>query len=309
MKIAGPETDGMKASGLVEFDFYGGTAENKPEPMLRHAYAKLEWPEKRFSIIAGQTSDVISPLNPSTLNYSVMWWSGNIGYRRPQVRLTKDIALNKETDLRLEGAITRTIGDDELSTTAGAKSGEDSGYPTIQGRAAVTVPSFGPKPATFGFSGHWGEEEYGSTDFATWSLNVDAMQSVNDWLTIKGEAFVGENLDAYLGGIGQGVRMSGTTPVNKISSVGGWIAANIKKGKKWQFNVGAGLDDVENSDVASTGTGEGDRTLNSSIFGNAVYTINKHTRVGLEVSQWHTERNGQPDADNLRIQSSLIYKF
>ena len=103
--------------------------------------------------------------------------------------------------------------------------------------------------------------------------------------------------------------MSGTTPINGVASNGGWIATNIKKGKKWQFNVGAGLDDVENSDVASTGTGEGDRTLNSNIFGNTIYTINKHTQVGFEVSQWHTERNGQPDADNLRFQSSLIYKF
>ncbi|MHC4751100.1 MAG: DcaP family trimeric outer membrane transporter, partial [Planctomycetota bacterium] len=81
MKITGPENDLMSTSGRVEADFYGGGEENKPKLMLRHAYMKLDWPVDRFNIIAGQTSDVISPLFPSTVNYSVGWWTGNIGYR------------------------------------------------------------------------------------------------------------------------------------------------------------------------------------------------------------------------------------
>jgi hypothetical protein len=80
-KITGPDGEDMKTSGQVEVDFYEGGSENKARLMMRHAYMKLDWPEKRFNIIAGQTSDVISPLYPSTVNYSVYWWTGNIGYR------------------------------------------------------------------------------------------------------------------------------------------------------------------------------------------------------------------------------------
>ncbi|MCK4960606.1 MAG: hypothetical protein KAT00_14440, partial [Planctomycetes bacterium] len=112
LKISGPEEDGLKASGQVEVDFYGnGSGENKAGFLMRHAFIKLDWPEERFNIIAGQTWDVMSPLNPSTLNYSVQWWSGNIGYRRPQVRLTKGFTLGNDIDVTVAGAVARTIGD------------------------------------------------------------------------------------------------------------------------------------------------------------------------------------------------------
>ncbi len=136
MNITGPESDGVKTSGRAEIDFYGSAAaENKPEPMMRHAYMNLEWPAERFSILAGQTSDVISPLYPYTLNYSVAWWAGNIGYRRPQIRLTKSYAMAKDVDLKLEGAITRNIGSTGSFVVRDA--GEDSGFPGFQGRAEL----------------------------------------------------------------------------------------------------------------------------------------------------------------------------
>lgn len=315
MRITGPEKDGIKTSGRVEIDFYEGGAENKPRIMMRHVYLKIDWPEDQFNIIAGQTSDVISPLNPSTLNYSVLWWTGNIGYRRPQIRLTKTFSLTSDVDLKLEGAIARTIGDDELVTTADAKSGEDAGFPSLQGRVSLKFPWLGYKPTTVGFSGHWGKEEYDNTattatseEFETWSVNFDLTQPINKWLTIKGEFFNGENLDAYLGGIGQGVRSTTsadiTTYHEAIRSKGGWLAASLGPWQKWRFNLGAGLDDVDNGNVNVA-----DRTQNSSVFANAIYSINKNTEIGFEISQWHTERKGQSDADNLRAQTSFIYKF
>jgi hypothetical protein len=110
MRINGPQEGDMNTSGRVEVDFYGGGSENKSQIMMRHAYLKIDWPAERFNVIAGQTSDVISPLFPPTLNYSVQWWAGNIGYRRPQIRLTKSLALPSDVDLTLEGALARTIG-------------------------------------------------------------------------------------------------------------------------------------------------------------------------------------------------------
>lgn len=71
--ISGPASETMKTSGKIEWDFYGSNAsENKPKLQVRHAYMTLDWPEDNFSILAGQTSDVISPLVPTTLNYTVM---------------------------------------------------------------------------------------------------------------------------------------------------------------------------------------------------------------------------------------------
>ncbi|MFH1371782.1 MAG: DcaP family trimeric outer membrane transporter [Planctomycetota bacterium] len=315
MWIYGPKDGDLKTSGRVEVDFFEGGAENKSRLMMRHAYLNLDWPQDKFSILAGQTSDVISPLFPYTLNYSVAWWAGNIGYRRPQIRLTKGYALNKDVDLKLEGAIARTIGLSSGSFTPG-DAGEDAGIPGFQGRASLTFPWLAYKPTTIGFSGHWAKEEY-DTDangtnkkFDSWSLNLDVLQPINEWLTIKGEMFTGKNLSAYLGGIGQGVRNIGTAsaPVydKEIGSTGGWIAAELGPWDKWKFNLGVTIDDVENGDLRG---GVDKREYNRSIFGNVIYSLDKNAQIGFELSQWHTEYQGEGNADAIRAQTSFIYNF
>jgi hypothetical protein len=316
LNIKGPDISDTKTSGRVEIDFYGsGGTENKPNVMMRHAYMNLDWPQNRFSILAGQTSDVISPLFPQTLNYSVGWWAGNIGYRRPQIRLTKSYAVNKDVDLKLEGAIARTIGLSGSFTPGDA--GEDAGIPSFQARTSVTFPLLPYKPTTIGFSGHWAKEEF-DTDangtnqkFDSWSLNLDLTQPINEWLTIKGELFHGKNLSAYLGGIGQGVRNIGTPSVpvydEEIESRGGWVAAELGPWGKWNFNLGFGIDDPQNDDLSAVANSN--REYNRMIFGNIIYSIDKNAQIGLELSQWRTQYKDQSDSDALRAQTSFIYKF
>jgi hypothetical protein len=317
MWIYGPKGEEIKTGGRVEIDFYGGGAENKPNPMMRHAYMTVEWPQDKFGILAGQTSDVISPLYPDTLNYTVGWWVGNIGYRRPQVRLTKSWTLDKDTELKLESALARTLGRTNtgvLPADDRTDSGENSGIPTFQGRVSMTFPSWGYKPTTIGFSGHYGKEEYdtntaggvvnGSKRFDSWSLNVDVLQPVNEWLSFKGEIYWGQDLDAYLGGIGQGVN---TVRSKEIRDKGGWVEASLGPWGKWNFNVGVTADDADGDDLA--GMSGDKRTYNQSIFGNVLYDIDKNAQIGFELSHWRTDYIGEEDAHSLRAQTSFIYKF
>ena len=314
-RVFGPKGEDIQTGGRVEIDFYGGGAENKSNPMMRHAYLTIDWPKDKFGILAGQTSDVISPLYPDTLNYTVGWWAGNIGYRRPQIRLTKSYMLDKDTELKLEGALARTIGRTNSSILpAGDQtdSGENAGIPGFQGRVSMTFPWLGYKPTTIGFSGHYAKEEYdtntsgviGSKRFDSWSLNLDVLQPVNKWLSFKGEFFTGENLDAYLGGIGQGVN---TARSKEIGSDGGWVEASLGPWDKWSFNTGLSVDDADNSDLV--GMSGDKREYNRSIFGNVLYDIDKNAQIGFELSQWHTKYEGAGDADSLRAQTSFIYKF
>jgi hypothetical protein len=300
----------MKASGVIEFDFYGAAgAENKANVLLRHAYMIFDWTDSKFSILAGQASDVISPLYPNTLNYTVLWDAGNIGYRHPQLRLTKQFTVGQDMTLELAGAISRTIGDVETLTPVVFTPGADAGFPTFQARAGLTFPWFGFKPTTVGVSGHWGQEKYSSHDkIDSWSLNLDVLQPMCRVATVKGEAYVGENLDDYFGGIGQGVRtttVGGTTLFQKaIGDRGGWFALTLTPWDAWSFNVGAGIDDVDRGDVNAHA-----RTLNRSIFANAIYALNKSADIGVELSQWHTDFKNADDVDDVRIQTSFIYKF
>ena len=65
-----------KMKGRLEADFYGSSPENRNALMLRYAYAEL--PVGPVVLQAGQTSDLISPLVPATINYSVVWGAGNM---------------------------------------------------------------------------------------------------------------------------------------------------------------------------------------------------------------------------------------
>lgn len=303
--INGPASETLKVSGKVEFDLYGNYAsENKAKLQTRHAYMTLLWPKADLSLIVGQTWDVVAPLNPNTLNYSVLWDAGNTGYRRPQIRLTKNVPLTEKVSMKFEGALARTIGRTDLT---GSETGEDDGFPTVQGRVSVTFPFIGPKPTTLGLSAFRGREQYDldatgrNVDFDSDGVFFDASMPVTKWLTFQGELFSGKDLDNYYGGIGQGVN---TTTLEEIESKGGWIAASLGPWSKWAFNVGAGVDDAEAEDVPAGG-----RTLNSSVFANVIYSINKNVQAGFELSRWNTDYRGLDDADDMRAQMSFIYTF
>jgi len=49
--------------------------------------------------------------------------------------------------------------------------------------------------------------------------------------------------------------------------------------------------------------------MNQSVFANVICSLNKQTDFGFEISHWRTEYRGPGDADSLRLQTALIYKF
>ena len=97
LDIAGPKfccCPQTKVSGKVEFDFQSGAAPrpNQGSVLFRHGYVKAD--NGHSMILFGQTWDVMSPLNPTMLGYIPAWGSGNIGYRRPQLRYDRNFALS-----------------------------------------------------------------------------------------------------------------------------------------------------------------------------------------------------------------------
>ncbi len=319
LKAPGRET-GFRAGGRVEVDFYGHV--DDPDPRIRHAFLDFSWQEADFDIIVGQTSDVISPLYPSTLNYTVAWWAGNIGFRRPQIRLTKRFAAAGDAEWRVEGALTHNIYD----TKVGSVSGEDSGL-AAQARVAYSFPGAAGAPATVGVSGHSAEERFVTSASLredpvgtvtercdSWSANFDLSVPLSGSVRLQSELFTGKSLSPYLGGAGQGVDLGDVTPapvpgdLHGIHSRGGWLALNVapESESKWRprFNLGVSLDDVDGEDLAP-----GARELNRSVFGNAILAFSKRMDVGLELSHWTTRYKDRDECDALRTQLSLIYKI
>jgi outer membrane murein-binding lipoprotein Lpp len=304
IKASSESQEGMLVSGVIEVDFCGGGSESSSELRMRHGYVKLDWPDSGFSLLAGQTWDVISPLYPTMVDAAVGWFSGNIGFRRPQLRLTQMYQLDEQSSLELTGAISRPADDSTYPT--GTSSGSDSGQPNVQSRIALTAPMLFNQKATLGLSGHFGKDEHdftagGREEQESWSLNVDFAQPINDQFTFKGEFFTGSNLDSYLGGINQGVN---TATLDEIRSTGGWASICYKPLKKWLFNVGVAIEDINSSDL-----NDGNREYNQSTFANCIYLLDKHVSTGLELQHNRTEYKDSDNGNSTRAQMMIMYSF
>lgn len=307
MNITAPHIGDWTAQGRIEVDFYGdgfASHENKSEVLLRHAFFKVN--KEGLSIIAGQTSDVISPLNPYTLNYTVGWAAGNIGHRRPQLGMTLDYALDHKNRLFLAVSIARTSGlvNEDLDLD-GQNDGEDAGLPSIQARFALATEHFTEKESVFGLSGHYGKEEMHwdaiEREWESWSVNWDFHIPFSDQISLKGEVFAGCNLDDYFGGILQGVNVIAR---EGIKAMGGWAQVRYQPDQEWQIHAGFGLDNPTN-DYLDPGM----RAKNRFIYLNGLFEVIPSVTVGLEYSHWETEYKEMSRGTDNRIQFSFIYDW
>jgi hypothetical protein len=336
--------EAIRSDAKLEFDFYGlgasaaslNSMENKAAPMLRHAYLKVT--KGRWSLLAGQTSDVISPLVPSTVNYTVGWAQGNIGYRRPQFRLSTWTGLGPGK-LTACIAAARTIGhdldqrwvdgtpDSLLSTGDGIDDGADSPMPTIQGRLGLETDIGMSGHAAIGVSGHYGREEAKITTYdigggvldqenlelESWSLNVDLKLKLSTRVNVSGEFFMGQNLGAYLGGVLQDYGPD----FGELGAMGGWGMISLVPVEKAVFNIGYCFDDPDEEDLIIPDDSSGSMiNMNSVIFGNVMYSVTKNVTAMIEGSYLKTtyltktmtdgvEDSNELDYDSIRVQVAL----
>jgi hypothetical protein len=295
-KFFAGEHDGKTVSAQVETDFYKGPDENKNYLMLRQAFLKIEG--ENYFILAGQAYDIMAPLSPTTLNYTVLWNCGNPGYRRPMLQVGNKVS----SGIEVVGALSRNIAGD--TDGDGVDDGEDNIFPTIQGRLAYKVSG----KLNMGISGHYGRMEVGPDDDKDYynSFSVVAFWQVKftDKVELKGEAFAGKTLSQYLSGIGQGYN---AMLEKEISSKGGWLNLVVKNEQNVSFSFGGGVDDPDSDDLNL-----GDRNLNTCIFGNIFFPVAVSTNFAVELSHWRTGYFNGDDSDftsNFRIHSGFIFNF
>ncbi len=299
--------------GKLEVDLYASItgvaiAENKAMMQLRHAYFSLENGPVKF--IAGQTWDLISPLNPSTLNYSVLWGCGNTGYRRPQFSVWYTAKPNKTTDVVFAGGVFRTIGNDLTPTFSlaageasdGVDDGTDAAIPSFQALVDYKQTTAAGGAYRAGISSLYGsleaETNQGrSQDYSTWAVVGHVSISPSPRFGFSGELFTGANLGSYFGCI---LRNS---DINSLKTTGGWISSWVQASKKVQLSAGYGMDDPKDDLIVSG------RTKNSSVYGNLRYTFVPKATIGFEVAHWQTDYKGAGTSKDLRAQTSFILGF
>jgi hypothetical protein len=297
--------------GKLEMDLYGNaTVENKAELMLRHAYFSIQ--SGNTMLLAGQSWDLISPLNPPTLNYSVLWGCGNAQYRRPQISLFQTFNAGPSTKVSLAGGFFRNMGSDLIplsftladgETSDGNDDGTDAAIPSIQGRLEINHQFTSGAKLTMGVSGLWGqlkaETNLGhSATYESWAGCGHFMLSLASGMGFSGEAYTGSNLASYLGGI------VNSNTVNGVGTFGGWASAWVQPAPKLKLSTGFGIDTPNKDDISN-----GSRSNNQCFFGNFTYAIVSGASVGLELSQWQTEYKNVDTYSSFRAQTSFILNF
>lgn len=307
-KFEGPRIEALHGTlgGVAEFDFQGmaNGPKNKGGVQLRCAYAEIVDKENDRRILCGQDWEIISPLAPRLLNYLPCVLSGNIGFRRAQLRYEQGWTVSQDLHFLGQIAVCDNPLSDFLSTTG--VTGSSSGWPIIEGRVSADLfkEARDGLPITVGLSGHMGEQYYRFSSMAgipcaattekkaikTWSANLDYTVPITKTLSFQGEYFIGSNLSTFGGGINQGIdlyRREG------IDSQGWWVCIQKKWNDKLVTNVGHGIDSPEKNDlwgttIASNGIASS-RTRNENYFVNALYNWTANFMTGIEFSYWETD--------------------
>lgn len=323
--ISGPKDDDIVKTAKVEMDFYGAQTQSSREDRaalrLRHAYFNLDF-RNGWQLLAGQTWDVISPLSPHTLDFGVHSFGGNLGYRSPQLRLTRTFKLSEEAKLVAQMALStpKDVSDryNVFKSATSMGHAQDSGKPVLQARVAYSPC----KNHTVGFSGHIGQDEYDISSTVddshetvdTWSLNMDGSFKLTDSLTLMGECHYGQNLNSMYGGICEGVVIdtmsmgSKALKVYGVQSKGGWVQLLYKINDKWSTSLGYGMEKNNTKDMDKDLTSNF-RIRNRVIFGNVMYQVCKDVSCGVELSHYQTEYYRTDDGDALRGMFSMMYHF
>jgi hypothetical protein len=281
-------------TGQVEIDFFGarpasGHGSVFNQPRIRLALISLAH-ASGWTLVAGQDWAIFAPANPTSFaHYAVPMAAsgGNPWMRLPQFRLQKTSRMGGSQTLLLQLAALRPTGGGD-SPTAGsladpvALSGERSGVPFVQGRAAFNGVSSG-RPSAIGVSVHYGREKAEPQTLATWGVAVDASVGLGSKAAITGEWWKGENLDTFQAGVNQGVTQQIGT-FRSIAATGGWAQVSVFATSSVTLNGGYGLDDPDDAALTPLVT----RAKNQVAWANLMVKPHANVTFAFEYNRFDT---------------------
>ena len=299
LTMDGPTLGTVRTSAVASLDFFGGipgfqTGQVMGLPRLLVAFARFDG--ERVALEAGQDHMLLAPRDPTSLAafaFPALFRSGNLYLRTPQVRV--EYALTQH--LRAAGGIVAPIAGDlvgeDYRFVPPALSGERSRRPGLQARVAFSSDEPDARRLVdVGVSGHYGwERRTGELD-SSWAGALE-IGLRRDWVGVSGEAFVGDNIDAFGGALGLDRRASG-----------GWGELRLFPSDRLSINLGAGLDDIRRADRQLA-----PRTRNRSAYGNVMFSLTPEIQTSLEYRWLATTPGGGSERENHHLDWVLAYHF
>jgi hypothetical protein len=279
-------------------DFMGGvpgfvTGTVMGLPRMVYAFARLE--SERTALQVGQDLNLLAPRDPTSLaaqSFPLLFRSGNLYLRSPQVRLERKLA----TGFTVKGGIAAPLAADDVNfytfaPPAGA--GERSRRPAFEGRADYTAGSPDTRGEfSVGVSGRYG-----------WRKPLTELQSVASYavdfntrlgrLGAAGEFFYTDDAAEF------GAAVAQARPAR-----GGWVEGRAALTSRLSANAGVGLDRVRET-VAL-----GARRANKSAFGNVIFDLTPEVAVSMEYRWLQTQLgNVFVKRDNHHVNAAFVVRF
>ncbi len=133
-------------------------------------------------------------------------------------------------------------------------------------------------------------------------MSADLRWAINDRFGVQGEAFVGQTLGTYMGGILQNVN---TATFRGLHSGGGWFEVYYYLClETLHTHIGNGIDDPRDRDLAL-----GQPVRNETAFANLIWDVTKHFRLAGEVTYRKTAYTLLPNNDGIGVQTQVQFKF
>ena len=260
-------------------------------PRLLYAYARFD--RGPHAIQVGQDEMILAPRNPTSVaaySFPLLFRSGNLYLRMPQARVESRLFGRDGAELRGTAGIVAPVGGDLASPSytfvPPALSGERSRRPGVQARLAWQQGNQ-DRGASVGVSGHYSRERQSDRLLSSWATAFD-FSAQGGRLGLTGEGFVGRNLDAFGGALGQ-----------PAQTAGGFLEARLRATPRWDVVVGGGTD-RPGSDAALS--------QNLSGYGSLNFHVTPEVTTSVEY-RWLETTAASLGRQNHHVNWALTYGF
>jgi hypothetical protein len=286
--VIGPQVGCFQVGGLALAYFYGeNVLEDLPGLFLARLYGELKNDFWRFSI--GLDGDIVVPLYPTTVNWSIGNGAGNMGYQRAQFRVERYFCPHANSQWTVQFGLTDPTVTSYANFNLVEGLQESNGWPNVEGRV---VWGWGPRyelageekriveVGVSGLVGQLRRTGLGPPDVAdVWACGIDAQARLTDWLGVKGELFSGQAIGTYNAAIVQNFNADREA----IRSSGGWGEIYVYWTPCLHSHFGYSIDNPRNADLT-----DGLASRNEFVYGNIFWDVTRSIEVGFELSHWRT---------------------
>jgi hypothetical protein len=312
LEYFGPKIDSFYdavPTARLEIDFLTnnpGGSESRQLLRLRLAYVATTIDD--FTLLVGQDWDIVSPLLPTINMNTNQWNNGDLGDRRPQVKLLYDHDFDAGRRLQVQSGIALANAINSIDADENEiRDNEAWGIPGLEGRIGVIWPTvWENQPIMAGIWAFQARQRtlaptIGKRIFQSYGYGIDLRFPICEVLTFQAEAWQGANLDDFRGGIAQGINY---VTGQSIASRGGFAELVYRPVRWYQQAVGYSLDDPTNSDVPASG-----RTFNRSFYASSRFPVGKGLLFSMEAQHWLTEWKSFNAGDAVLLKFFTQYNF